>query len=253
MKSLLLFVLCLLGTVCFSQTAKNTITLSGRATDFEGHPIDSCIIELKHSDFSPAYTTYTDKNGYYRLEHVEKGNYMALYAIRPKEYPREDAVPDEDKRLEFWAWNVIADRDLTINPRYHRLELYGTNVFRIEGGYPGLMIYVRPMSVSKILSYSKEIVLNKSKAEKMADISVKPEHFEVKVFADEEPLKVNSVQPLEEFEGEGNVTIMGYLIQVDVPKKQTDKPYFIFRIEATNTEHGEKGENWYFYEPKEYK
>ncbi|MDR0732925.1 MAG: hypothetical protein LBF08_02515 [Dysgonamonadaceae bacterium] len=34
--------------------------------------------------------------------------------------------------MEFWAWNVIADTDLTIN---HRLELYGTTIFRIEGGY----------------------------------------------------------------------------------------------------------------------
>lgn len=178
---------------------------------------------------------------------------MAIYAIRPKEYPRQDAVPDDDKRLEFWAWNVIADRDLTINPRYHRLELYGTNVFKVEGGYNGMMVYIRPMSVSKMLTYSKDIVLDKTKAEKVTNISVKPEHFEVKVFIDEKPAKINSIQPVEEFGGEGKTTITGYIIQVDSPKEKTDKPYYIFRIEATNTELNEKGENVYFYEIKNYK
>jgi hypothetical protein len=172
--------------------------------------------------------------------------------MRPKEYPRQDAVPDDEKRLEFWAWNVIADTDLTINPRYHRLELYGTNVFRIEGGYNGVMIYVRPMSLSKHLTYSKEVVLNKSKAEKEANISVAPEHFKVKVFMDEQELHVNSIQPLEEYEGSDKLSMTGYIIQVDLPKTKPEKQYHIFRIEAENTEYHEKGENIYFYELKNY-
>jgi hypothetical protein len=250
MKQLLIFALCAsLCDICYSQ---NTITISGQVTDFDGNVIDSSVVEVLHPDFSVAYETYTDKNGYYSINNVKKGKYMAIYAIRPKEYPRQDAVPDAEKRLEFWAWNVIADTDLTINPRYHRLELYGTNVFKIEGGYHGMMIYVRPMSLSKQLIYSKEVVLNKSRGEKEANISVAPEHFKVKVFMDEQELHVNSIQPLEEYEGSDNLPITGYMIQVDLPKTKPEKQYLIFRIEAENTEYHEKGENIFFYELKNY-
>jgi len=249
MKKLFLSALIIiLGVNLLAQT--NTVTISGQVTDFDGNPIDSCWVALLHENFNPAYQTITDEAGYYVLSGVEKGLYFGMYALRLKEYPRANAVPDEDMRLEFWAWNVVADRDLTINPRYHRLELYGTYAFRTNAG---LMIYTRPMSLGKLLAYSKEVVTDKSFAEKVADISVKPEHFEVKVFLDEQPLKINSVQPIEEFGGEGQMTITGYIIQTDFPKEKLDKPYVIIRVEATNTEENEKGENLFFYELKNYK
>jgi protocatechuate 3,4-dioxygenase beta subunit len=115
MKQLLIFAFCaFLGGMGYSQ---NTITISGQVTDFDGNAIDSSVVQVLHADFSVAYEAYTDKDGYYSIHNVKKGKYMALYAIRPKEYPRQDAVPDDEKRLEFWAWNVIADTDLIINPR----------------------------------------------------------------------------------------------------------------------------------------
>ncbi|MDR1347786.1 MAG: carboxypeptidase-like regulatory domain-containing protein [Prevotellaceae bacterium] len=235
--------------MCYSQ---NSITISGRVTDFDGTAIDSSIVEILHADFTSAYETYTDKDGYYSINNVKKGKYLAIYAMRPKEYPRANAVPDDEMRLEFWAWNVIADTDLVINPRYHRLELYGTNVFRVEGGYNSAMIYVRPMSVGKLLSYTKDIYLNKSKSEHEADISVAPEHFKAKVFMDEQELPISSIQPVEEYEGSDKLSMTGYLIQADLPQRKPEKQYCVFRIEAENTEYGEKGENLYFYELKNY-
>jgi len=252
MKKILVsfFLLAVFITTGFAQ---ETISIKGRVTDYNGNPIDSCAVNLLYSGFSVAYETVTDKDGYYILDNVEKGRYLSLYALRLKEYPREDAVPDEDKRLEFWAWNVIADRDLTINPRYHRLELYGTNVFQVEGGYPGMMIYTRPMSTGKLLSFVKEIVLDKAKAEQNADISVLPENFEVRVFADDEELTVNSIQSVIEYAGEENLPLRGFIINVDKPKGKPDKPYIIFRVEGYDKEYGERGENLYFYEIKNYK
>ncbi|MDR2126722.1 MAG: carboxypeptidase-like regulatory domain-containing protein [Prevotellaceae bacterium] len=246
----LLFTFC--AFLFYISCSQNTIKISGRVTDFNGNSIDSCSVEIFHSDFSTAYETYTDKNGYYSIDNVKKGKYMAIAALRLKEYPRANAVPENDMRLEYWAWNIIAEEDLTINPRYHRLELYGTSAFKIEGGYHEMMIYVRPMSLSKYLSYSKDVYLDKSKAEKEADISIAPEHFKVKVFMDEQELHINSIQPIEEYEGSENLSITGYIIQVDLPKTKPDKQYCIFRIEAENTEHNEKGENLYFYEFKNY-
>jgi hypothetical protein len=250
MKHFLIFGYC--AFLCVTGFSQSTITISGQATDFDGNPIDSCVVQVLHSDFSTAYKTYTDKNGYYSINNMKKGRYKAIYAIRPKEYPRENAVAEKDMRLEFWAWNVIADTDLIINPRYHRLELYGTNVFKIEGGYNGMMIYVRPMSLGKHLSYSKDVLLDKSKAEKEANISVKPEYFKAKVFMDEQELHINSIQPVEEFMGSDNLSTTGYIIQVNLPKTKPQKQYCVFRIKAENTEYNEKGENLYFYEIKKY-
>ena len=243
--------LCILGINLFAQN-ENTITISGQVTDFDGNPIDSCDVELMYKDFSSAYDTYTDSTGHYILKGVEKGKYMALSAIRGKDYPRSNAVPEEDMRLEFWAWNVIADRDLTINLRYHRLELYGFQVFEIMGGAPYLMAYVRPMSLGKVISYGKDVYLDKSKGEK-TDISVQPDSIDFKIYADDKPLTIHSVQPLVEYEGESNQPIRAFFLQFDRPKTFTGD-YCIFRIEATHNALGiEKGESLYFYEFKKYK
>ena len=51
-------------------------------------------------------------------------------------YPHtSNGVSNEDQRLEFWAWDFIADRDTTINIRYHRMEVYGLHAFYIPRRY----------------------------------------------------------------------------------------------------------------------
>lgn len=250
--SLLLF-LCIWGTNLFSQNG-TTITISGQVTDFEGNPIDSSIVQLKHKDFTTAYETYSDEKGYYSLENVEKGQYVAMFAMRLKEYPRTNAVSEEEMRLEFWAWNIIADKDLQINPRYHRLELYGFQVFEVFGGAPYLMAYVRPMSLSKYIAHGKDVYLDKEKSEKVSDISVDLKDIEFKLYAGNEPLTIHSIQSLIEYEGENNQSMRAFFLQFDRPKEFSDDNYCIFRIEATHNAFGiEKGENLYFYEFKNYK
>lgn len=251
----IMFSFSLVATIGCAEKKQNidTVTISGQVADFDGNPIDSSVVQLLHKDFTVAYETYSDKAGYYTLKSVEKGKYMAMYAIRPKEYPRENAVSEEDMRLEFWAWNVIADKNLTINPRYHRLELYGFQVFDVSGGPPYLMAYVRPMSLGKYLSYAKDIYLDKSQAEKVANISVQANDIEFKLSADNEALTIHSVTPIEEYVGENNQSITGFFLQFDRPKEFSNT-YCIFKIEATHKLFGEeKGENLYFYEFKDYK
>jgi len=253
MKTQMFFLtLTILVLLVFSCTVKvgiadksDKITISGYVTDFNGNPIEKCNLELLHRDFIGAYQTVSDKNGYYAFENLEKGRYMALNALRQEEYPRSNAVSEEDMRLEFWAWNIIAEENITINPRYERLELYGTNVFEIYGGYNGFFVYFRPMSLKKVLSYSTYLDKKTVEAEN-PDVSVKPEYMDVKIFADDEPLKINSITPIEEYVG--TMSMMGYIVQVDAPKKKTDKPYIVFRVEAENREYYEKGENICFYE-----
>ncbi len=251
-KTVLLFILSVAAIVCFSQDKGHTITISGRVTDFDDKPISKCEVRVLLSNFTEAYTAYSNEDGFYSIPNVEKGKYMAIYALRPEEYPRQLKVVEKDMRLEFWAWNVIADKDLTINSRYHRLELYGTTVFKENGGYPTIMLYTRPMSLGRMLAYGEALYKDKKKAEdEQVDISAEPEDIEFKVWADDEPLIIRSVQPVQEYVGGGRQ--MAYLLYLDLPKKQTGK-YCIFRVEAHNRAYGgEKGENVYFYEYPAYK
>ena len=62
--------------------------------------------------------------------------------------------------------------------------------------------YFRPISLTKYTSYPDSVFLNKKKAEKRIDISVKPENLDIRVYADDEPLKVRSIQAITEYEGE---------------------------------------------------
>jgi len=91
----------ILGVNLFAQN-DNTVTILGQVTDFDGNPIDSCWVALLHENFNPAYETISDKAGYYVLSGVEKGRYFGMYALRLKEYPRENAVPDE--KICVWSF-----------------------------------------------------------------------------------------------------------------------------------------------------
>ncbi|MCL2412915.1 MAG: carboxypeptidase-like regulatory domain-containing protein [Bacteroidales bacterium] len=253
-KIAVLSLLFLLGINLFAQNP-NTITISGKVTDFDGNPINNSAVVLMDRNFNPIHMTFSDEAGYYALENVEKGRYMALLAIRFNEYPRAkqmfgiDAVAEDDMRLQFWAWNVIADRDLTINPRYHRLELYGFQVFEVWGAGPHLMAYVRPMSLGKILAYENW----ENRLEEM-DISVELEDIEFKIYAGNEPLTIRSVETFIEYSGEGQAGIRGFVLQFDRPRELTTDNFHVFRIEGTHHAFGvEKGENLYFFELNRHK
>ncbi|HBD94111.1 MAG TPA: carboxypeptidase regulatory-like domain-containing protein [Spirochaetia bacterium] len=251
MKNTLIFLFGVACSIFVQGQTDETITISGKVTDFEGKVIDSCVVQVLHSDFSSAYEVYSDKDGNYKIYNVKKGKYLALYAIRPKEYPRRNAVPDIDKRLEYWAWNLIADRDLVINPRYHRLELYGLTAFKVQGE-PGLMVYVRPMSLGKLLQYSNDIYTNKERIDNEVDISVSPENFRAIAFIDNEPVKILSIQPIKEYTGKEKEPMIGYIMCLEI-NKRPDRPYIEIKIEGTNLEFNERGENVCFYEIENYK
>ncbi len=239
---------------CYSQNIESAnIEISGQVTDFEGNPIDSAVVELLHADFSRAYSTYSDNQGNYKLEGVKKGRYLAMYVLRPKEYPRKNAVPKKDMRLEFWAWNVIADRDLTINPRYHRLELYGLNAFMPIGSGAGIWLYVRPMSLGKLLEYDSEVYTDKSKIDEIVDINVYPEHFKAEAFVDDKPVPIKSIQKVVEIEGtENKAPVIGYLINIDFNITERPMKPFKIKLVGKNAELNEKGENVCFFDLSDY-
>ena len=203
---------------------------------------------LYHPDYTPAYETLSAADGTYVLENVEKGYYRALYALDLQKYPRVGAVPEDEMRLEYWAWNVVATQDLTINPRYHRLELYGTTVSKMTG-QKDFLIYFRPMSLAKTLQY--ENYRNKEQMEAAnVDISVPLDQLKVEVFGNEEALEIRKITPVQELVESLEMT--GYLLQVSVPEELRKTDLIAFRVVAEYLEKQEKGENICFFEPKHY-
>lgn len=172
--------------------------------------------------------------------------------MRVNEYPRMLQVAPEDMKLDFWAWNVIADRDITLNIRYGKLELYGTTAFLEYGGRREMLIYTRPMSVTKVIAYQNFV--DKADAEKNSVVTVDPQYMSFDVYVDGEPLEIYSVQPLtmiDKGNSAGNDTC--YLLQVELPQNiySHDKPYEI-RVVGHNSQYDEHGESVYYLEPPKY-
>jgi len=251
MKSL--FSIIAICIISFSAYAADSIKISGKVTDYKGNPVDSCTVLIYNPDFSEAYETVSNSEGDYSLDSIPKGRYAAIAAMRINEYPRELQVAPEDMKLEFWAWNVIADRDITLNIRYGKLELYGTTAFLEYGGRQEMLIYTRPMSVTKVIAYQNFV--NKADAEKNSIVTVDPQYMSFEVYVDGKPLEIYSVQPLKMKDIVGNSVgdDTCYLLQVQLPQDvySHNAPYEI-RVVGHNSQYDEYGESVYYLEPPKY-
>lgn len=239
--SVFLFLFCLIYLQGNAQS--DSITISGMVSDFEDQPVDGALVEIKHSNFETAYETLTDKNGQYRLR-VSKGKYLALASLKMSEYPvAGSTLPKEEQRLEFWAWNLIAEEDMLLNIKYDRLEVYGVNVFRVQGAHPGYTIYCRPMSLTRGFS-------EPGKDLDFVDLCPPPEELEVIVKINGHPVKVNMKEKVKEYVSNG--ICYAYLLHVDLPSEKANKNYDIFHIEMTDLKNGDKGEAVYFKKKDDY-
>lgn len=237
--SLLLLFICIL---VYGQ--KDLVTIKGRVTDYNGAPLDSVSVFFQNTKFSVVHESLTDKDGYY-IAKIKKGRYYAMGCINMSEYPNAGSVlPEEEQRLEFWAWNFIADKDTTFNMQYHRLEVYGINPFRIQGATPGYTIYCRPMSLTRTFKYMKTKTPH-------ASLAPEPDKLKVKVTINGEEVPLRKKQKITEYFSEEEFGD-GYLLFVDLPKLKNDWEYYIFRIQMTDLENGDKGEGVYYLEKKKY-
>jgi hypothetical protein len=218
--------------------APATVKISGRVTDFDGRPIEGATIELKNSRFDNAAEGVSDKYGRYSLT-APKGTYMALAAV--KDY--------QVKSLEYWAWTVPAERDLEINPRFDRLEVYGINAWRPQGGLASYQIFFRPMSLTRTVKKVTEAG-GMENLGKLPVIDIAPELTadDIQVTIDGQPVKVLQVNKVREAAGP-NQYLFGYLIQVPLPEKKPVTEYFPITITLTDRSTGEKGEGCLFFRP----
>lgn len=240
-KHLLIFTfLFLIGCSPSSKGDDDFVTIKGYVTDYEGNPLNNVSVGWQDADFSrEIFGTTTNEEGYYEAS-VRKGRYCNISALDMDRYMVTGSeLPEEEQRLEFWGWNFIADRDTLFNIQYDRLEIYGVNVFQVQGGANGYNIFCRPMSLSR---YFKD---------KDASIAPPPNQLEVQVTIDGENVPVRMVQPVKEYWSEDEF-IDAYLLFVDPPNSRTELPYHLFRIQMTDLEYGDKGEATYHYEKIEY-
>lgn len=259
------FAALLLGGNLFAQTPADSVTIQGTVSDFNGNPVDSCTVMWKSPSFRNVIQVMTDPKGHYSAR-IPKGKYQSVAACRMDVYlhTAKAEVPDEDRKLEFWAWDFIADRDTTLDIRFHRMEVYGLRVFRVPGGMPTYQIYVRPMSLTRLQQIMKqdfdkrnggdlsEIRLETTQ-EDAKGIIMAPHTGQLKatVWIDGEEVPVLMKQEIKEYFGAkeyGNA----YLLTVDRPKCETDLPYHIFKVELEDMEYGERGEGLYYMEKNSY-
>lgn len=269
MKRLFYFTLLMLFCSAGYAQRQDSVTIRGRVTDYNGQPVDSCSVCWYTPRFSPVSGAVTNKNGYYAAR-VPKGKYQSVYAIYEPSYSHtalERGLPEAEHRLEFWAWDFIADRDTTLDIRYHRMEVYGLRAFRIPGAMPTYQIYVRPMSLTRVYDWMERtkpsfLVRNQdlsnteqqkqNKEAKESQWTPRPDKLKVTVWIDGEEVPLLMKQEIKEYYDAreyGNA----YLLTVALPKHpKKGIPYRVFKVELTDLENGDRGEGLYYMEKENY-
>lgn len=250
-----------------AQQPQDSVTIRGRVTDYNGQPIDSCTICWQSPSFNGIKEALTDANGHYTAR-IPKGKYQSMAAINIATYPHtaRPGLADSDQRLEFWAWDFIADRDTTLDIRYHRMEVYGLRVFCIPGATPAYQIYVRPMSLTRFLQWQTETKQKTQHGENVSDIeqqssgktvqeeqlAPRPDRLKVCVWIDGEEVPILMKQEIKEYFS-ANSYGNGYLLTVDRPRQpKQGLPYLVFKVELEDMDNGDRGEGLYYMEKETY-
>ncbi len=203
----------------------------GHVRDFDGKPVEGADIELKTARFENAAAARSAADGSYSMT-VETGMYIALAAV--KDY--------RVSKLEYWAWNVPAVGEVEIDPRFDRLEVYGLNAWRPQGGFPSYQIYFRPMSLTMtIAAVTKAGGMEKLGGLSFIDIAPALEAKDIAVTIDGERVDVLRVNKVQEASGP-NQALYGYLIQTPLPKSAAAGDWITVDVTVSDPATGEKGE-----------
>lgn len=232
-------VLSLVSALSFAQEAEDTVKIYGKVTDFDNNPAAGAEIRVIKDSFEPMYMLNADENGEYSID-VKKGVYMAIIIV--KDY--------KDKHLEYWAWNVPAFEDLEINARMDKLEIYAMNAFIPQGAGPVMLIYFRPMSLTRALELQKS--REELEAMAVADIAPNLKNEDIEVIIGGNKVKVLRIDRIVEKADEKRGMI-AYLIQTTRPAGYSEPSYLRIHVILTDSENGDKGEATYFKKREEWR
>jgi hypothetical protein len=174
------------------------------------------MVALMDKDFDKIYEVYTDEYGKYEIQ-AKKGTYPYLIAV--KDYGVEF--------LEFWCQDIELKENLVIDASIDKLEVYGVKVFKVDGAYPGLMVYFRPMSLEKFLENERDICPD------IADIEVKINGEISEIFERNE---------VKEYGGDLE-HMKAYLLHISIPKEglKAKDNYLSLQIIDRNENLGQAG------------
>ncbi|HVP91393.1 MAG TPA: carboxypeptidase-like regulatory domain-containing protein [Terriglobales bacterium] len=213
------------------RPAEGPVKVSGQVTDFKNQPVEGASVELKDARFETVAKAVSGKDGRYSLA-AAKGRYMALTAV--KDY--------QVRCLEYWAWNVPAERDLEINPRFDRIEVYAMNAWRPQGAYPSYQVYFRPMSLARTgAAVMKARGMEGLKKVPLIDIAPDLGAGDVEARVDGERVDVIRVNKVREASGPAQ-DMVAYLIQVSLPKAPPAGDWVVIDLTLSDRATGEKGE-----------
>jgi hypothetical protein len=168
--------------------------------------------------FQPVAQALSDSSGHYILR-VEKNTYHALMAIKMSDYGKS--------RLEYWAWQIPAAESLFVNPRYHRLEVYGVNAFSVQGsGSRSVFVYFRPMGLTRHKMWES---LHDTAGAQMRMIGPALTTKDINVTIDGQPSTILCLTELNEKAKVGSMR--AYLMQCALP--ETKKSNYVSRIDVT--------------------
>ncbi|MGM0504797.1 MAG: hypothetical protein ACQESQ_09270, partial [Bacteroidota bacterium] len=172
--------------------------------------------------------TFSDTEGNYSLT-VNKGTYYGLASVRMQDYGKT--------KLEFWAWNLMVDDTMNLDIKYDKLEVYGVNVFRVQGAYPGYTIYFRPMALSRYFEENTD--------QNNPDLAPEKENLDIQVYINDEPVQINLIQQVKEFAGKD--TLNAYLVHTELGNNKDGEKTKI-RLVLKDKKYGDMGEAYYFLE-----
>ena len=239
----IIFLLFLLSCTAVYAQQQDSVTIHGRVTDYNGQPIDSASVWWQNPQFNDIIEAITDKDGHYTAR-IPKGKYQSAASIYLPSYAHiamKSGLPETEHRLEFWAWDFIADRDTTL--------------------------YVRPMSLTRTYQWMKETKpeslvhgenlsdieqQEQNKEARECQMAPRPGQLKVTVWIDGEKVPVLMKQEIKEY-FDSNEYGNAYLLTVDMPKHpKKDLPYRIFKVELEDMENGDRGEGLYYMEKENY-
>ncbi len=184
-------------------------TISGKITDFEGNPFPASVQLFRYGFGYPhRIGVWSDSDGRYSVT-VPKGIYNTIY------------VDDESYRkttLENWCWNMIIDRDETLDFKVGTGEVYSLTPWFSNGGMSVMFLYFRPMILCNQKEYGREI---NGREYTVIDIAPQLKPEDITATVNGKKLPIISLQTI--YETYDGTAMPACVLQVEKPQYTADK------------------------------
>gem|GEM_PF-5299127 len=130
-KLFLISTICLMAIV--AQAQNDSVTISGKVTDFDGTPIDSCTVCWMNESFETITQALTNSEGYYSAK-IRKGNYNAVAAIYEPSYAHNalnTGLPENQHRLVGISLLTVTPFSISVIIEW-RHTVFTRSIFQVQ-------------------------------------------------------------------------------------------------------------------------